>query len=59
MLEATYLDQVLALGLGDERLQLGGREGIDKASLGDDQQENLGTRKNGQLVGLGKKWNVR
>lgn len=48
----TSLDQVLALGLGDERLQLGGREGIDKASLGDDQQENLGTRKNGQLVGL-------
>jgi hypothetical protein len=38
----TGLDQVLALGLGDERLQLGGRESVDESGLGDDEQEDLG-----------------
>ena len=28
-----YLDQILALGLGDERLQLRGGEGVDEASF--------------------------
>lgn len=37
----AYLNQILALGLGNERLQLGGREGINQARLGDDQQEDL------------------
>jgi hypothetical protein len=34
--ENTYLDQVLALWLGDQRLQLGGSEGVDQAGLRDD-----------------------
>lgn len=37
----AYLDQILALGLGNERLELGSGEGINKARLGDDQQQNL------------------
>lgn len=31
--EMTYLNQVLALGLCDERLQLGGGKGVDEAGL--------------------------
>lgn len=50
----AYLDQVLALSLGDERLQLGGGEGIDQAGLGDDQEKHLGASENRQLVGLGR-----
>jgi hypothetical protein len=51
-LTSTYLNEVLALGLGDERLQLGGSEGVDKTGLGDDQQQHLGASEDGQLVGL-------
>lgn len=58
LLESTHLDQVFALGLGDERLQLGCGKGIDKAGFGDDQQQDLGTGKNGQLVGLDEKETV-
>lgn len=36
-----YLDQILALGLGHERLKLGGGEGVDQTRLGDDEQEDL------------------
>lgn len=50
--EEAYLDQVLALSLGDKRLQLGGSEGIDQAGLGDDKQEHLGASEDRQLVGL-------
>jgi hypothetical protein len=35
---ATYLDQVLALGLRDERLELRGCEGVDEACFGDDEE---------------------
>lgn len=49
---STYLNEVLALGLGDERLQLGGGEGIDETRLRDNQQEHLGAGENGQLVSL-------
>lgn len=48
----AYLDEVLAFGLGDEWLELGGGEGVDEASLGDDQQQHLGAGEDGQLVGL-------
>lgn len=51
-LDASYLDEVLALGLGDERLQLGGGEGVDQSGLGDDEQEHLGAGEDGQLVCL-------
>lgn len=48
----THLDQVLAFGLGDERLEFRGREGVDEAGLRDDEQENLGASQDGQLVRL-------
>lgn len=54
---ATYLNQVLALSLGDERLQLGGGEGVDKAGLGDDQQEHLSAGEDRQFIGLRLKEN--
>jgi hypothetical protein len=55
LLGGTYLDQVLALGLGDEWLQLGGGEGVDETGLGDDQKEHLGAGEDGQFVGLVEK----
>jgi hypothetical protein len=36
------LDEVLAFGLCDERLELGSCESVDQTSLRDDQQKNLG-----------------
>jgi hypothetical protein len=48
----AHLDEVLALGLGDERLQLGRRERVDEARLGDDEKQHLGSGKDGQLIGL-------
>lgn len=48
----TYLDEVLALSLCDKRLKLRGGEGVDKASLGDDQEQNLRSGKDRQFVGL-------
>jgi hypothetical protein len=33
----THLDEVLAFRFGDERLELRGGEGVDKAGLRDDQ----------------------
>jgi hypothetical protein len=38
---AAYLDEVLALGLGDEWLQLGCGESVDETRLGDDEQQDL------------------
>ena len=35
------LNEVLALGLGDEWLEFGGGEGIYKASLGHDEKQDL------------------
>lgn len=48
----AYLDQVLALCFGDQRLKLRGCESVHEASLGHDQQQDLGPCKNGQLVRL-------
>ena len=48
----AYLDQILSLGLGDERLQLGRGEGVDQTGLGDDEQEDLGASEDGELVSL-------
>ena len=49
---ATHLDQILALGLGHERLQLRRRERVDEPGLGDNQQEDLGAGEDGQFVRL-------
>jgi hypothetical protein len=46
------LDEVLALGLGDERLQFGGRERVDQAGFRDDEKENLCAGESGKFVGL-------
>lgn len=48
----AHLDEVLALGLGDKRLQLRRGEGVDEAGLGDDEEEDLGAGEDGELVGL-------
>jgi len=48
----TYLDEVLAFRLGDERLELGGGEGVDEAGLGHDEEQDLCAGENGELVGL-------
>lgn len=47
-----YLDEVLALGLGDQRLELGGGEGVDQPRLGDDEQEDLRASQDRQFVRL-------
>lgn len=49
---ATYLDEVLALGLSYEGLQLRCREGVDQTSLRDDKQQHLSTGEDRQFVGL-------
>lgn len=48
----AYLDQILALSLGDERLKLGRGEGVNQARLRHDQQQNLGACQDGQFVRL-------
>lgn len=48
----THLDEVLAFRLGDQRLQLGCSEGVDKTGLRHHQQEHLSPREDGQLIGL-------
>lgn len=40
----TYLNQVLALGLGHERLQLRRGKGVDQTRLRHDQEKHLGAR---------------
>lgn len=52
MPDVTYLNQVLALSLGDQRLQFGSGESVDEAGLRDDQQENLSAGENRQLISL-------
>ncbi len=47
-----YLNEVLALGLGDQWLELGGGEGVDETGLGDDEEEHLSAGEDGQLVCL-------
>ena len=51
-LAPTYLDEVLTLGLGDERLQLGGGEGVNETGLGDNEQQHLGAGEDGKLISL-------
>jgi len=46
------LNEVLALGLCHEWLELGSGEGIDKTGLRDDEEKNLSTSEGGKLVGL-------
>lgn len=48
----AYLNEVLALGLGDQRLEFGSSEGVDKAGLGDDQQENLSASQDREFISL-------
>ena len=48
----AYLDQVLALGLGYQRLQLGSSEGVYQTGLRHDEKEHLGAGEDGELVGL-------
>jgi hypothetical protein len=47
-----YLNEILALGLCDEGLQLGRGEGVNQASFGDDEQQNLGAGEDRKLVSL-------
>jgi hypothetical protein len=51
-LKRTDLDQILALGLGNKRLELGSGKGVDQASLRDDQQEHLRAGKNREFICL-------
>ena len=46
------LDKILALGLGDEGLQLGSGERVDEACLTHDEEQDLGASKRRKLVSL-------
>jgi hypothetical protein len=46
------LDEILALGLGDEGLELGGGEGVYETRLWYDEEQDLGTGEGGELVCL-------
>jgi hypothetical protein len=48
----TCLDEILALRLGDERLQFGGGESINQTGFRDDEEEDLCTGKGGKFVCL-------
>ena len=48
----TDLNEVLAFGLRDQRLQLRRGERVDETGLGDDQEEDLGAGQDGEFVGL-------
>jgi hypothetical protein len=48
----AYLNEVLALGLCDEWLELGSSEGVDKTSLRYDQKENLGAGQDREFISL-------
>lgn len=49
----TGLDEILALGLGHERLQLGRGEGVDQPRFRHDQQEDLRSGQHRQFIRLG------
>lgn len=51
----TYLNEVLALGFGHQRLKFGGGEGINEAGFRHDEQEYLSAGQDGQLVCLNPK----
>jgi hypothetical protein len=46
------LDEILALRLGDERLQLCGGESVNQAGFRDDEKENLRSSQGRKLIGL-------
>ena len=46
------MNEVLALGLGDKRLQFGSGECVDETGLGYDQEQDLGASEDRQFVGL-------
>lgn len=48
----THLNQILALWLGDERLELRSGEGVDEARLRHDKKQDLGAGEDGELIGL-------
>lgn len=48
----SYLNQILALGFGDQRLKLGCGEGIDKTRFGNNQEQDLCSGKDGELISL-------
>lgn len=48
------MDQILAFGLGDERLELGSRESVDKTGFRNDQQENLGSSEDRKFIRLNR-----
>lgn len=50
--EATYLNEVLAFGFGDEGLEFGSCERVHEACFGHDKEKDLGTGEDGELVGL-------
>lgn len=50
--DAAYLDEVLALGLCHQRLQLRRGEGVDEAGLGHDEQQHLSASQDGKLISL-------
>lgn len=50
----TCLDEILAFWLRNERLQFGGSEGVDQASLRDDEKEDLCSGEGGKFVCLKK-----
>ena len=51
----TSLDEILALGLGDEGLELCGGEGVDEAGLRHDEKQDLCASEGGELIGLEEK----
>ncbi len=55
---SAYLDQILALWLCDQRLQLGRREGVDKTGFGHDEKQDLSTCQDRQFVCLELAWSV-
>lgn len=50
--KSAYLNQILALSLGDKRLQLWCRKGVDKTRLGNNEKEHLGASEDRKLIGL-------
>ena len=48
----TGLNEIFAFGLLDQWLKLGGSEGVDQASLGDHEKEDLGAGQDRQFVRL-------
>lgn len=49
---SSYLNEVFALGLRDERLELGSGEGVDETGLGYDKEKHLGAGEDRELVCL-------